>query len=135
MMLTLGQFVFQLRSAPFQELRRSTGQRWGSNNRIGKRPVYQHMGPGEDTITLSGQLMPELTGGPLQLTKLRDMQASGQSWILIDGQGYVYGQWFIAQIEETRKLFFQNGQARLIEFSLNLTRADDDRVDQLGSLQ
>jgi hypothetical protein len=34
---------------------------------VGKRPTYQFLGPDEECITLSGVLLPELTGGDEQL--------------------------------------------------------------------
>lgn len=125
-MMVLGDFVFELRSAPFQQYRRSTQQRWGANNRIGRRAAQQHIGPGDDTITLSGVLLPELTGAPSHLERVRDMADSGDSWALIDGDGYLYGKWIIESVDETRTLFFTNGQARRIEFSMSLKRVDDE---------
>ncbi|MEJ1390122.1 MAG: phage tail protein [Candidatus Sedimenticola sp. (ex Thyasira tokunagai)] len=131
-MLTLGNFIFELRTTPFQQLRRSDSQRWGSQNRLGLRPALQDLGPGDETLSLSGVLHPEITGGRVHLDKLRDMMHSGSAWVLIDGGGYVYGLWVIKNIDETSTLFFKDGAARRIEFSLNLTRVDDDRVDLLG---
>ncbi|MNP81817.1 Phage P2 GpU [compost metagenome] len=39
----------------------------------------------------------------------------------------------IEKITETRTLFFPDGAARRIEFSIELKRIDDGRVDLLGS--
>ncbi|TQV62260.1 MAG: oxidoreductase, partial [Halothiobacillaceae bacterium] len=52
----LGRFVFGLRTAPFDQLRRSTAQRIASNNRFGQIAAHQHLGPGDESITLSGTL-------------------------------------------------------------------------------
>jgi len=134
MMATLGLFVFQLSTAPYQQLRRSTNWRWASNNRIGNRPSYQHLGQGEDVITLSGTLLPEITGGRVSLDALRLMADAGKSWPLIDGEGFIYGLWFIESVEETRTIFFKDGAARKIEFSLSIKRADDSQIDKLGVL-
>ena len=38
------------------------------NNRIGARPAYQYLGPDDETTTLSGVLLPEVTGGPVSST-------------------------------------------------------------------
>lgn len=131
---TLGAFIFELKTAPYDQLQRSTTQRWASNPRVGRRAAQQHIGPGDDHITLSGTLMPELTGGPAQLDALRAMQASGRDWILLDGSGRIWGQWIIQSIDETRSEFFADGTARQIEFSLKLQRSDDDG-DALGPLR
>lgn len=134
MLATLGQFVFQLKTAPFNQLRRATGWRWAGNNRIGRRAAYQFAGPGDDAITLSGVLMPEITGGPTTIDALRLMGDQGKAWPLIGGDGTIYGFWFIESVEETKSIFFEDGTSRKIEFSLSLKRADDTRIDQLGAI-
>ena len=45
-MLSLGLFVFSIKTAPYQQLQRSNSQRWASNNRVGKPPAYQYLGQG-----------------------------------------------------------------------------------------
>lgn len=124
----LGRFVFGLRTAPFDQLRRSTSQRIASNNRFGLQAAHQHLGPGDDTITLSGTLMPELTGGPSTLDDLRWMASQGRSYPLLDGEGYYYGYWLIESIEETKSVFMAGGVARKIEFSLSLQRDEEPGV-------
>lgn len=132
MLATLGFFVFALKTAPFKQLQRSTGWRWVGNNRVGKRAAYQFAGPGDDTITLSGVLRPEITGGPTTLDALRLMGDQGQAWPLIGGDGTIYGLWMIQNVDETKTAFFPDGTARKIEFSLSLKRADDTNIDKLG---
>jgi len=134
MLATLGVFVFKLKTAPFQKMRRSTSWRWANNKRVGRRANYQFLGPGNDAITLTGVLMPEVTGGPVTLDALRAMGDTGKNWPLIGGDGYIYGLWIIESIEENRSLFFKDGTARKIDFTLNLKRTDDTNVDQLGAL-
>ncbi len=124
----LGRFVFGLRTAPFDQLRRSTAQRIASNNRFGQLAAHQHLGPGDDAITISGTLMPELTGGPSTLDDLRAMAAQGQSYPLLDGEGRYYGYWLIESVEETRSVFMAGGAARKIEFSLSLKRDEEPGV-------
>ena len=134
MLSTLGLFVFELSSTSYQQLQRSDSERWAKNNRIGARANWQHLGPGEDTITLSGTLYPELTGGKVSLDILREMKASGKSWVFILGSGATLGQYIINSIDETHHHLIKNGQARKIDFSLKLTRIDNDSVDLLGDI-
>lgn len=61
MMLTLGLFVFQLQTLPYQSLQQSLDYRWPSNSRVSQRPTYQFLGAGEDKVTLSGVLLPEIS--------------------------------------------------------------------------
>lgn len=134
MMMALGMFVFAVPTAAYQQLQRQTAWRHASQSRVGQRPAYQYLGPGEDTISLSGVLMPELTGGRTSLDLLRVMAEQGKAWPLIEGTGRIYGLWSITSVSETSSVFFRDGMPRKIEFELALTRVDDDRLDLLGSV-
>lgn len=134
MMMALGLFVFATQTLPYQQLQRTTSWRHPSNSRLGMRPARQFMGPGDDSITLSGTLYPELTGGRVSLAMVRAMAETGMSWPLIEGSGAFYGLWVIESIDETGSVFFSDGSARKIDFSLKLARVDDEQVDMLGSV-
>jgi len=125
-MMSLGMFVFELKSAPYQSLQQQLGWRHPSNSRVGVRPARQYVGPEDEKITLTGVLMPELTGGDPALGELRDMADEGKGYPLIDGNGNVYGMYVITQLSKTKSYFFNDGAARKIEFTLNLDRVDDD---------
>lgn len=134
MMMALGMFVFSLETLAYQELQRQTDWRHGSTSRIGTNPARQFLGRGDDSITLPGVLFPGLAGSPLSLDALRMMGDTGKAWPLVEGTGKIYGLWVIESLSDTRTVFFRDGAARRIEFTLKLTRIDDGRVDMLGSL-
>src|SRR5471030_1957154 len=135
MMLTLGFFVFQLQTVPYQSLQRSVDYRWPSNSRIGQRPTVQFLGGSEEKITLSGVLMPEITGGRLSLLALNVMADEGKAWPLLEGSGTIYGMFVVNSISETRTEFFSDGSARKIEFTLTLTRVDESLTGMFGDLK
>lgn len=132
-MMALGLFVFGLKTIPYQQLQRSTGWRYGKQQRVGARPSRQFLGPDDDTITLNGTLYPELTGGKVTLAMLRMMADGGKAWPLVEGTGVFYGQFIIEKISETKTYFFADGEARKIEFDISLTRVDDGKLELLGS--
>lgn len=132
-MMALGLFVFGLRTVPYQQLQRQRQWRHPSLGRVGLRPARQFAGPGDDTITLSGVLLPEITGGKLWLTVLEAMADEGKAWPLIEGTGLFYGLYVIEDLSNTDGLFFTDGAARKIDFSLVLKRTDDD-PSQLGQV-
>lgn len=134
MMMALGLFVFATATLPYQQLQRTTSWRHPSNSRLGLRPARQFVGPGDDSITLSGTLYPELTGGRVSLAMVRAMAETGRAWPLIEGSGAFYGLWVIESVDETGSVFFADGSARKIDFSLKLARVDDEQVDMLGSV-
>ncbi|MEN4750444.1 MULTISPECIES: phage tail protein [Pseudomonas] len=133
MMMALGMFIFSLETLVYQELQRQTEWRHGSTSRIGTNPARQFLGRGDDSITLPGVLLPALAGTPLSVDTLRYMADTGKAYPLVEGTGRILGIWVIESINETRTLFFQDGAARRIEFTIALKRIDDGRVDLLGS--
>ncbi|PJH88527.1 MULTISPECIES: phage tail protein [Pseudomonas] len=133
MMLALGMFVFSLSTAAYQALQRQTEWRHASNPRVGAAPARQFVGRGDDTITLPGIILPELAGSALSLDALRLMANTGKAWPMVEGSGRIYGLWIIESLNETKTLFFRDGTPRRIEFTLNLKRIDDDRIDLLGA--
>ena len=134
MLMALGMFVFQTRSVPYQQLQRATQWRHASQSRVGDRPAYQFVGPGADTITLSGTLLPEFTGGRLDLDEIRDMADEGKAWPLVEGTGRQYGLWVITGVNETSSTFFRDGAAQKIEFTITLEHVDDQSTDMIGNL-
>lgn len=126
MMMAIGLFVFGLHTVPYQQLQRQMSWRHPSVSRVGKRPARQFTGPGDDSITLSGVLYPELTGGKISLMALTAMADEGKSWPLIEGTGLFYGLFVIEEVSQTDSVFFPDGSPRKIEFSLKLTRVDDE---------
>ncbi|SFU03440.1 phage tail protein [Halomonas saccharevitans] len=133
MMMTFGMFVFGLSTAAYQELQRQTAWRHQSQGRIGRRPARQFLGPGEDTITLTGTLLPQFTGGQQSLDQLREMANQGAAWPLIEGSGTYYGLYVIVSLNERKSDFFRDGAAQQIEFDLKLERIDEDDSAQLAS--
>ncbi|HHS9960660.1 TPA: phage tail protein [Klebsiella quasipneumoniae subsp. similipneumoniae] len=134
MMMVLGLFVFQLRTVPYQQLQYQRNWRHVTNNRVNHRPTTQFLGPDNEQLTLSGVLMPEVTGGRLSLLALELMAEQGKAWPLIEGGGTIYGMYVIESLNQTKSEFFSSGEARKIEFSLGLKRVDESLSEMFGSL-
>ena len=133
-MMALGQFVFSLPTLAYNEFRRSSAWRHPSNSRVGVKPARQSVGPGNDTITLSGVLAPEFKGSTRTLLQLREMANSGKAWALVSGAGEVFGAWVIENLTETRTVLMDNGAPRRIEFELQLAAVDDERAEPSGGV-
>lgn len=135
MMLTLGLFVFMLQTLPYQSLNRTVGYRWPSNARVGLRSASQFLGPDDEEITLTGVLLPEITGGRWSLLTLQLMSEQGRAWPLIEGSGTIYGMFVIESISESHSDFFADGSPRRTEFTLNLKRVDESLSAMFGDLR
>ena len=127
MLMALGMFVFGLPTLAYQDLQRQTTWRHPSNSRVGSRPARQCVGPGDDTITLSGVLVPELMGRAASLDELRAMADTGAAWALASGAGEIMGAFVIESINTTGTVMMDDGRPRRIEFTLQLARVDDKR--------
>lgn len=134
MMAALGVFVFMLKTVPYQELQQQRSWRHAANNRVGLRPGMQFLGQDTDSITLSGVLLPAITGGRLSLLGLEAMADSGKAWSFLDGEGTIYGMYVIESLSKTKSVFFEDGAARRIEFTLTLKRVDESLSQLLGDL-
>jgi len=134
MMLALGLFVFMRQTLPYQTMQRDSTFRWPSNARMGKRNAFQYTGPENDTITISGELFPEITGGTLSLSAVRLMAEQGKAWPLIEGTGMIYGMFVINSVSETGTLFYPDGSPRKINFTLKLTRVDESLKAMFGDI-
>ncbi len=124
MMMTLGTFVFALPTLAYQQFQRQMAWRHASSERITARPANQFLGPGEESIELSGLVSPEITGTPASLDVLREMADDGEPMPLVEGTGKVYGAYVILAVNTTSTLFFSDGAARRIDFTLSLRRVD-----------
>lgn len=138
MMMCLGQFVFQLDTLTYQQFKRRTAWKHPTQSLVGARDASQYLGPGEDTITLDGSVVPEFAGDHLQLDVLRYMANTGAAYALVEGTGTIYGAFVVTEIEETRSIFHEDGTPRRIEFGIGLRRIDMDEdgrdADALGDL-
>lgn len=126
MLMALGLFVFGMQTAPYQQLQRQVTWRHPANGRVGARPARQFAGRGDELITLSGVLYPEITGGKISLAALEAMADEGMAWPLVEGTGWVYGLFVIEELSTTSSEFHPDGSAQKIEFSIKLARTDDE---------
>ncbi len=124
MLAALGMFIFDSDSTLFEEKNRRRDWRHASTERFGARAASQFLGPGEDVVSLSGRLVPELVGRYSALEDLADMAATGDAWPLADGQGTILGQFVITSLDEQQRQLIDTGQARQTDFTLELKRVD-----------
>lgn len=124
MMLALDMFVFEIGTIPYQELSRKWAWRHAQSDRFGALPAPQFVGPGPETVSLTGALIPgEGIGSYSAITTLVEMGNAGEAYSLVSGVGEVLGEYFIRSIDQTQSLFFVDGMPRKSDFTLELERA------------
>jgi phage protein U len=119
-MMGLGEFRFEIDTAAYQSLSRNDEYRWESQERIGRAPALQFIGPGHTTITLEGVIFPQWKGGLGQIQTMRNMAGRGFPLFLVSGFGDIFGLFAITNIDETQTTFFSNGAPRKQEFVVEL---------------
>jgi phage protein U len=119
-------YFFNLDTAAFDELRRSTEFRWASQERLSRRPAQQAVGMGDEKITLKGVIFPGFKGGLKQLDTLRAIGARLEPLSLVTGYGDVLGNWCLKSIEEEQSALMQGGIPRKQGFTLEFVRYGDD---------
>lgn len=125
-MMVLGRFPFSMNTAAYHRLVRTTEYRWPQQNRLGRRPAHQFVGPGKDEIELTGVVHPHFRGGLRMVDLMRAEAAQGSPLMMVDGLGFVLGRWVIRSVTETRMVFFSDGAPRQQEFRLSLSAYGED---------
>jgi len=119
-------YYFNLDTAAFDELRRSTEFRWASQERLGRRPAQQAVGIGEEKITLKGAIFPGFKGGIKQLDTLRSLGGQLKPLTLTTGYGDVLGTWCLKNVDEEQSALLQGGIPRKQAFTLEFACYGDD---------
>ncbi|MFC7332735.1 phage tail protein [Rhodocista pekingensis] len=125
-MMGLGTYRFGIGTAAYQTLERATAYRWAAQDRLGRLPARQFLGPGEDGITLSGVIYPHYRGGLRQLDRLRQEAGRGEPLDLVDGYGRVWGAWVVLAVRETQSALLANGAPLKVEFQVELAAYGED---------
>jgi phage protein U len=135
MMMIYGMMPFMRQTLPYSELQQSVDYRWPTNSRVGQRASAQFIGVGDEKITLTGELRPEVTGGAISLLTLKVMADEGRAWPLIGGNGTIYGMYVAESFSASHSEFMSNGSAQKIQFTLSLKRVDESLTSMFGDLK
>ena len=133
-MMALGEYRFMVSTAAYQEFTHTAEHRWAAQERIGRLPARQYIGPGQETVSLRGTLHPHFRGGLGQVGRMRAEAGTGEPLGMIDGTGRDWGQWVITRVEETRRVFEADGAPRRVEFRLELARYGEDENRSLRQI-
>lgn len=128
-LMGFGMFVFSIPTLLYDQLQRRTDFRFARTGRVGARDATQFVGPGDQTISLTGSTYAELSDGEVSLDELHGMAAQGEAQPLVCSNGRVYGNFVITGIDERYRMFAPDGAPLAIDFGIDLLRVDDDVED------
>jgi phage protein U len=125
-LFTLGQYQFSVDNAAADSLSRTKNYRWQAQNRLGRDPSQQYIGPGKTSIQIQGTIYPHFRGGLGQIDSMKAEAQDGKALDLVDGRGKNLGKFVIKSIQDTEKKFVMD-IPRQIDFSLVLESYGQDR--------
>jgi phage protein U len=129
-LMSLGLFVFSLPTIVFTELSHNLAVRFAKNERFGGADAVQFIGPGDETITLTGVTALGINDADTAFGELETMMASGRAWPLVDGQGKVWGDYIILGLDRQGSLFKRGGVPTKTGWTINLSRVISPMASQ-----
>lgn len=100
---------------------------------MGTRPPREFMGPGEDKVTLSGQLLPSKIGGLTELAALQSLRDAGTQVPVMRGDGTMLGWYAISGISERHTDLLRDGVGFRVRYTLDLVRVGGEPSRSSGS--
>lgn len=128
--IALGLYVFEISALAHDQLQRKSDWKHATTGRIGARDATQFVGPGAETISISGSVYAEIANGRVEIDTLRDMADQGEAWPLVDGAGTVFGDYVITAIDERHAYITDGGLPLRIDFAIDLLRVDAPNPDE-----
>lgn len=122
MLAAIGMFVFDTQTLLPDRIGRDRAWRHARDDRFLAPAASQFVGPGDDKVTITGTLVPELAGSASAIETLAEMATEGEAWPLMDGTGTILGTYTIDRLANEGALLIDNGLARKVDFTLELTR-------------
>lgn len=119
-------FYFNLDTAGFQELKRSTNYNWTGQDRLSRTKAQQGVSIGEERITLTGAIYPTFKGGIGQLQRLRSIGKQLKPLSLSTGYGETLGTWCLTSISEEQSSLLAGGIPGKQGFTLEFVSYGDD---------
>lgn len=126
MLMALGELRFSVEAAAYDRLRDVAAYRWTAQDRLGRTPALQYLGPGERTVELDGTIYPHHRGGLGQVDRMRALAALGEPLLMVSGRGDILGLWAIARVEEDQSHHLRAGEPRKQTFRLALQYYGED---------
>lgn len=126
MLAILGAFPFTMSTIPYQSISRQNTWRHPTQATVGTSAnPSQFTGKDNETITVQGELRPEITGGLISIKALKIMADSGQAWPYIWGNGMIQGFYTINGISEDMSILDELGNPAAISFTMELVLKED----------
>jgi phage protein U len=123
MLMSVGPLVFDL-ATNIDQYELSSDEDFARKDVIGIRKPFEHVGEGDETLTLSGKLFPEKLGGAGSVDALLAIKRTGAPQIVIRGDGKFLGWFLVTRVQTQNEYLSPQGTPRLISVEITLQRCD-----------
>ena len=130
MLYQLGALTVDTRPFNADSVSRSAGADIAKKPTMGGLKPKEFMGEGDETFTLSGQLLPTKIGGWTELSVVDGYRRAGASLPLVRGDGVSLGWYKIETVSERHKDLTSSGVGFTVRYSLKLTKSAPDASAQ-----
>lgn len=127
--LALDTFPIEVGSAEIE-----TSGDFAKHELISSRRGYEFVGPGEDSLDLSGQLLPFHIGGLSELEFAKQLCTTGEPVFVMRGDGQVMGWYQLMKVKERHSQIGPGGVGFVVAYALHLEKIDDPGPEIGGDL-
>jgi phage protein U len=121
-LFTLGTVVFRAGTNNLDDYSRRGEYRHNFVSVLRGEGARTFTGKGSDFVTLSGRVFPGQYGNASVVDELRALARIGRPLQLMRGDGRLIGRYCITAIEEDQPVLLEDGQGRMINFTIDLRK-------------
>ncbi|OCH08102.1 phage tail protein [Aliivibrio fischeri] len=128
-MLALGDFLFSINGAQYQQLRTAKKWRWATRSRVNRKPAKQFQGPDSGSKTLNITIHPEKKADLYLFDNMEALADKGEPLRLVGGTptgGADLGLWVIEAIDHNDQYFTDNGLPLEMKGTLTISEYGED---------
>lgn len=125
MLYQVGPLTFDTFPLSLNAVERDAGADYAKHDLLNRRRGYEFEGPGDDTLTLSGECLPWHIGGLAQIDLAHQLRDAGGPVFVVRGDGGVAGWHVITNVRENHEMIGPSGVGFVVKHQLKLERCDD----------
>ncbi|MGV1352778.1 phage tail protein [Klebsiella pneumoniae] len=129
MLCQLGALQFTVAPFNMHEYDHEAGATFAAHEVIGRMPSLEFVGEAPETWSIRGRLFPQRFGGLDELAVLHAMRRGGSAQFLMRGDGIPMGWVVVERVQEKASYLGSDGVGRVIEFEIQVKRADGPSAD------
>lgn len=134
MLYSIGPLALDTFPFAADEVVRDASADFATKQLVGRLPGREFMGEGEDTLRISGQLVPTKIGGLTELETAHALRRAGQALPVMRGDGRALGWFVIERIREEHADLERDGVGFTVKHEIGLTKVDPPAAAAAGNL-